>query len=49
LFSVVELWLENKFLLEVLTDPEQHRYFENLTVDRFRTLFALGSPGGTAS
>jgi hypothetical protein len=49
LFSVVELWLENKFLLEVLTDTEQHRYLENLTVDRFRALFALESPRGIAA
>jgi hypothetical protein len=39
LFTVVEFWLENKFLLELLSAAEQCRYVENLTAARLRTLF----------
>jgi hypothetical protein len=39
LFAVVEFWVENKFLLEVLSAAEQRRYVENLTVTRLRSLF----------
>jgi hypothetical protein len=39
LFTVVEFWVENKFLLEVLSAAEQRRYVENLTATRLRTLF----------
>ncbi len=45
LFSVVELWLENRFLLEVVPDEERQRYSNNLTIDRFSSLFALSVPG----
>jgi hypothetical protein len=38
LFDVIELWIENKFLLEVLTSAEQQRYVENLTADNLRAL-----------
>jgi hypothetical protein len=48
-FAVVELWLENKFLLEVLPAAEQRRYVQNLSIDFFRTLAGLDSPGGLAS
>jgi hypothetical protein len=49
LFSVIELWLENKFLLEVLIEAEQRRYSDNVTVDRFRAVFALDAVGGNAA
>jgi hypothetical protein len=49
LFSVVELWLENKFLLEVVPDEERLNYSDNVTMDRFSALFALNPPGGTRS
>lgn len=39
LFAVVEFWVENKFLLEVLSTEQQRRYNENLTASRLRTLF----------
>ena len=39
LFAVIEFWVENKFLLEVLSATEQRRYVENLTAARLRTLF----------
>jgi hypothetical protein len=42
LFDVVELWVENKFLLEVLPEPEQRRYVANLTAANLRTLFGNG-------
>jgi hypothetical protein len=31
LFEVIELWVENRFLLELLTEPEQRRYVASLT------------------
>jgi hypothetical protein len=47
-FAVVEVWLENKFLVEVLTDAEQQRYVRNLSIDFFRALAALNPPRGLA-
>ena len=41
LFEVVELWLENKFLLEILPAPELERYRCNLTPANFRATFGL--------
>jgi len=48
-FEVVEVWLENKFLLEVLTEEEQRRYMQNLSIDFFRAIAAPKPPGGLAS
>jgi hypothetical protein len=39
LFDVIELWVENKFLLEVLPEPERCRYVANLTAANLRELF----------
>lgn len=39
LFTVVELWVENKFLLELLTPQEQRRYADNTTIGNLRALF----------
>jgi hypothetical protein len=39
LFTVVELWVENKFLLELLTPEEQERYAENMTLANLQALF----------
>jgi hypothetical protein len=39
LFSVVELWVENKFLLELLTPQEQRRYAANMTIENLEALF----------
>ena len=39
LFSVVELWIENKFLLELLTPQEQRRYADNMTIENLQALF----------
>jgi hypothetical protein len=41
LFTVVEFWIENKFLLEVLTAAEQRRYVDNLTPGKLRATFGL--------
>jgi hypothetical protein len=40
LFEVIELWVENRFLLELLTEPEQRRYMANLTVANLEKLLA---------
>lgn len=45
LFSVVELWVENKFLLELLPEGDQQRYRENLTLEKFRAAFGLTGEG----
>jgi hypothetical protein len=39
LFTVVEFWVENKFLLELLPPAEQRRYVENMAIDKLRSLF----------
>ena len=39
LFTVIELWIENRFLLELLTPQEQQRYVENMTIENIRALF----------
>lgn len=41
LFEVIELWVENRFLLELLTSSEERRYVANLTADNLERL--LGS------
>jgi hypothetical protein len=38
LFEVIELWLENRFLLELLTEPEQRRYVTNVTAANLERL-----------
>ena len=43
LFKVVEFWVENKFLLELLPDVEQKRYVENMTPQKFRALFSMSA------
>jgi hypothetical protein len=40
LFTVIEFWVENKFLLELLPDSEQRRYVENVTAGGLRALFS---------
>jgi hypothetical protein len=44
LFEVIELWVENRFLLELLTDLEQRRYVANLTAENLERL-AAGNEG----
>jgi hypothetical protein len=38
LFEVIELWVENRFLLELLTEPEQRRYAANVTAAKLEGL-----------
>jgi hypothetical protein len=40
LFNVVEFWVENKFLLELLPPEEQRRYAHNMTLEKLQVLFA---------
>lgn len=39
-FDVIELWLENKFMVEVLTDEMQQQYLAFMTPAGFRRVFA---------
>jgi hypothetical protein len=43
LFEVIELWVENHFLLELLTEREQRRYAANVTAANLEKLL---SPAG---
>lgn len=38
LFSVIEFWIENQFLLELLPEAEQLQYVENMTLNNLRSL-----------
>jgi hypothetical protein len=38
LFEVIELWVENRFLLELLTEREQRRYVANVTAANLEKL-----------
>jgi hypothetical protein len=38
LFDVVEFWIENQFLLELLPVAEQQQYVKNLTLENLRSL-----------
>ena len=46
LFDVIELWVENKFLLEVLPEAEQRRYVENMSAEKFRVRFGIRQDKG---
>lgn len=39
LFEVIELWVENRFLLELLTEAEQRRYVTSVTAANLERLF----------
>jgi hypothetical protein len=41
LFDVIELWVENKFLLEVLPAAEQQQYIANTDTGSLRRVFNL--------
>lgn len=41
-FDVIELWVENAFLLEVLTPPMQAQYRERVTIEGWRAMLAAG-------
>lgn len=40
-FHVIELWVENRFLLEVLTDKMQAEYLSFMTPQNWRRTFAV--------
>lgn len=42
LFAVIEFWLENRLMIEVLTHPMQARYLENVSIDGFKAMLAAG-------
>lgn len=48
LFEVVELWLEDRYMVEVLTPRMQADYLSIMTADRWRGFLAAGpqAPGG---
>jgi hypothetical protein len=45
LFEVVELWVENHFLLELLTEAEQRRYASSLTAANLEKLLRGAEQG----
>lgn len=45
-FGVIEFWVENAFLLEVLTPEMQREYTDFMTPDAWRAVLAEGPPPG---
>lgn len=43
-FDVIEFWMENSVLLEVLTDKMQADYLERVTIDGWRQMLFAGHP-----
>jgi hypothetical protein len=37
-FKLIELWLENQFLLEIMTEEEAKRYGQFTTLDNWRSV-----------
>jgi hypothetical protein len=48
IFHVVELWLENRYMVEVLTPEMQRDYISRITAEAWRAMLAAGpqAPGG---
>lgn len=44
LFEVMEVWIENGFLIEALTPPMQAQYLSAITPAKWRELLASGPP-----
>jgi hypothetical protein len=44
IFGVIEFWVENAFLLEVLTPQMQREYTDFMSPDAWRALLAAGPP-----
>jgi hypothetical protein len=44
MFGVVELWLENMTMVEVLTDDMAEEYLATMTIKGWRTALAAGAP-----
>lgn len=45
-FGVIELWIENRVLIEVLTQPMQNEYLGAVTIDGWQTMLQSGQYGG---
>ncbi len=46
-FHVIEFWVENCFMLEVLTTEMQAEYTSRVTIEGWRTMLAAGAPHRT--
>lgn len=46
MFGVVEFWVDNAFMIEVLTAEMQAEYLENATPAAWRAMLAAGPPPG---
>ncbi|HET9161739.1 MAG TPA: hypothetical protein VFN88_14100, partial [Caulobacteraceae bacterium] len=44
IFGVIEFWLEDQVLIEVLTAEMQAEYLQGATLANFRRMFAAGGP-----
>ena len=44
-FGVIEFWLENSTMLEVLTEEMQADYLNRVTIDGWRAMLEQGHPG----
>lgn len=45
LFGVIELWIEGRQMMEVLTPSMQAEYCSNVTIGHWRQMMAAGRPG----
>jgi hypothetical protein len=45
-FRVIEFWVENKFLFEILTAEMEAEYLERVTIEGWRNMLAAGPPPG---
>lgn len=43
-FGVIELWIENMTMVEVLTDEMQAEYLDTITIENWRAMLAAGAP-----
>lgn len=44
IFRVIELWVENALMLEVLTPEMQRQYMSSVTIEGWRAMLAQGVP-----
>ncbi len=49
IFGVIEVWVENAFMLEVLTPQMQREYTDFMSPENWRALLAAGAPGPAAA
>jgi hypothetical protein len=48
-FGVIEFWVENAFLIEVLTPSMQREYTDFMSPQAWRAMLAAGPPGSAAA